>query len=382
MKRAGNRFVPVLEDLMKTRFVLLFCLSLGFTSAYATPGPSGFFAGGEGVPPKQAGAKVYSRNPEANALYIQGLEYLSKGDPRVGGSLENARKALELFRQATQKDPKFAAAYIGQADALDMFSIHEADSVPPAKVYPQQEAAALKAVAIDDSLVEAHVHLADVYYDNAYDWAKSEKELKRVIELSPNKTPAICRYARFLATMGKFEEAEAQVKLAQAMDEKSALTNRTMSLILYWQHKDDAAYEQAMESLKKQDNRVTHYFLAYVYIHQGKFDKGIEEFKQGSFGDAESLAGLAYGYAMAGYKKELNDTLEEIKRYPENNQPYYALGQIYIALGDKDRAIKSIAKDYEQRSSRMNWLKVDPTLDPLRQDPRFKQLMHKMNFQQ
>jgi tetratricopeptide (TPR) repeat protein len=367
---------------MKIRFVLLFCLSLGFSSGYSTPESSGLFTGSEGVQPKQAGSKVYSRNPEANALYIQGLEYLGKGDPRVGGSLENAKKALEFFRQATQKDPKFAAAYIGQADALDMFSIHEADSVPPAKVYPQQEAAALKAAAIDDTLVPAHLHLADVYYNNAYDWPKAEKELKRVIELSPNNIGAICRYGRFLATMGKFEEAKAQVKLAQAMDEKSALPNRTLSLILYWQHKDDAAYEQAMESLKKQENKVTHYFLAYVLIHQGKVDQGIEEFKRGNFGDAESLAGIAYGYAMAGKKKELNDALEEIKRYPENNQPFYALGQIYVALGDKDSAVKFLAKDYDQHSSRMNWLKVDPTLDSLRQDPRFKELMRKMNFEQ
>jgi tetratricopeptide (TPR) repeat protein len=368
--------------MMKIRFVLLFCLSLGFNSAYATPESSGFFAGSEGNPPKEADAKIYSKNSEANALYIQGLEYLGKGDPRIGGSLVNAKKALELFRQATQKDPKFAVAYIGQADALDMFSIHEADSLPPSKVYPQQEEAALKAVSIDDSLVEAHIHLADVYYNNAYDWPKSEKELKRVIELSPNKIPATCLYARFLATMGRFEEAAAQVKLAQAMDEKSALPGRTLSLILYWQHKDEAAYEKAMESLKKQDNKVTHYFLAYVFIHQGKFDQGIEEFKRGNFGDAESLAGIAYGYAMAGKKKELNDTLEEIKRYPENNQPFYALGQIYIALGDKDSAIKSLAKDYDLHSSRMNWLKVDPTLDSLRQDPRFKELMRKMNFEQ
>lgn len=366
---------------MKIRFVLL-CLLLGFNAAYAAPESSGVVTDGKDTQSKGASAKVYSKNSEANGLYIRGLEYLGKGDPRVGGSLENAKKALELFRQATQKDPKFAAAYIGQADALDMFSIHEADSLPPAKVYPQQEAAALKAAAIDDTLVQAHLHLADVYYDNAYDWPKAQKELKRVIELSPNNIGAICRYARFLATMGRFEEAEAQVKLAQAIDEKSALPNRTLSLIFYWQHKDDAAYEQAMESLKKQDTKVTHYFLAYVYIHQGKFDKGIEEFRRGSFGDAESLAGIAYGYAMAGHKKELNDTLEEIKRYPENNQPFYALGQIYVALGDKDNAIKSLAKDYDLHSSRMNWLKVDPTLDPLRRDPRFEELMRKMNFEQ
>jgi tetratricopeptide (TPR) repeat protein len=254
--------------------------------------------------------------------------------------------------------------------------------LPPVKVYRQQEAAALKAAQIDDTLIQAHLHLAEIYYDNAYDWPKTERELKRVMELSPNSVLAICRYARFLGTMGKFEEAEAQVKMAQAIDEKSPVPNRALLRILYWEHKDDAAIAQALEALRREEDRPTHYFLAFIYIHQGKFDKGIEEFKRGSFGDAESLAGLAYGYAMAGQKKELNDTLEELKRYPEHNQPFYGLGQVYVALGDKDRAIQFIAKDYALHSSRMNWLKVDPSLDPLRQDPRFKQLMHKMNFEE
>jgi tetratricopeptide (TPR) repeat protein len=366
---------------MKIRFTVLLC-ALAFTSEYSTPESSSFFAESQSNQPKETDAKVYSKNSEANALYIQGLDYLSKGDPRVGGPLENAHKALKLFRQATQKDPQFALAYIGQADALDLFSIHEVDSIAPVKVYRQQEAAALKAAAIDDTLVQAHTHLAEVYYENAYDWPKAEKEFKRVIELSPNDILPICRYARFLGSMGKFEEAEAQVKLAQTMDERSPAPNRTMSLLLYWQHKDDTAYEQAMEALKKKDDRLTHFRLAFIYIHQGKVDKGVEEFKLGNYGDAESLMGLAYGYAVAGHKKELKDALEELKRrYPEDNWPFYGLGQVYVALGDKDRAIKSIAKEYDVHGGRINWLKVDPTLDPLRADPRFEELMRKMNFE-
>ena len=365
---------------MKIRFVLLFCLSLSFSSAYAAPGSSGL-AGNQGVAQKEANAKVYSRNPEANALYIQGLDYLSKGDSRAGGSMQNAHKALDLFRQATKKDPQFALAYIGQADALNWFALNVAGAVSPVEVYRQQEAAALKAVAIDDTLVEAHIHLAAVYYDNAYDWAKTEKELKRVLELSPNNIGAICRYARLYGILGKFEEAEALVKKAQAIDESSPVPNRAFLRILYWQHKDEAAYEQAMEALKKdKDDRPTHYFLSFIYYHQGKFDQGIEESKLGSFGDADSLAGLAYGYALAGYKKELQETLEKFKQHPGRNQAFYGLAQVYVAMGDKDRAIDLIAKDYDRRSSRMNWLKVDPTLDPLRQDPRFKQLIHKMNL--
>src|SRR5439155_12656584 len=186
-----------------------------------------------------------------NALYIEGLDYLSKGKAWAGGSVENAKKALKLFRLAVQKDPQFAQAYIGQADALDAASFSASGSMQPGKVYREQEARALKAMALDDSLSEAHSMLAEIYYDNEYDWPKAEKELKRTLELAPNVSRFHTNYALFLARMGRFEEAEAQAKLAQTLDEKSAGPNRAMMEILYYQHKDDAAIEQGMQALTK-----------------------------------------------------------------------------------------------------------------------------------
>lgn len=367
---------------MKTRFVLLFCLLLGFNSAYSTPESSGFFAGSDGPTPKGADAKVYSSNPEANALYIQGLEYLSKGDPRKGGTLENAHKAQDLFRQATEKDPKFALAYIGQSDALEVGSFSVSGAVIPATIYRQQEAFALKAAQLDDNLAQAHLLLAEIYYDNEYDWVKTEKELKRVIELAPNLVSAHTRYGLFLGTMGRFEEAEAQAKLAQTIDEKSAVPNRAMLRILYWQHKDDEALAQGMEALRKDKADIpTHFFMGLVYLHQGKFEKGIEEEKIAvTLGDAGSLAALAYAYAEAGNKAGVDETLERFNNHPSHNIVNYRLAAVYVALGDKGRALDLIEKDYRQRNSWVNWLKVDPAMDPLRQEPRFKKLMRKMNF--
>lgn len=358
------------EDMMRIRFVLLFCLSLVF------------FSGSKGAPAKEADAKVYSSNPEANALYIQGMEYLSKGDPRKGGTLENAHKAQELFRQATQKDPKFALAYIGQSDALEVGSFSVSGAVIPATIYRQQEAFALKAAQLDDNLPQAHLLLAEIYYDNEYDWVKTEKELKRVIELSPNLVGAHTRYALFLGTMGRFEEAEAQAKLAQTLDEKSAMPHRALLRILYWQRKDDEALEQGREALKKDKNDIpTHFFMGLVYIHQGQFEKGIEEEKISvTLGDAGSLAALAYAYAAAGNKAGVAETLERFNNHPSHNIVNYRLAAVYVALGDKDRALDLIEKDYRQRNSWVNWLKVDPVMDPLRQEPRFKKLMRKMNF--
>ncbi|HLJ26276.1 MAG TPA: hypothetical protein VKY85_06165 [Candidatus Angelobacter sp.] len=366
---------------MRIRFLLLFYLALGL--AYSAFASSSFFIEDGSDPAKRTDQKIYSKNPEANALYIQGLDYLSKGKAWAGGSVENAKKALELFRQAAKKDPQFALAYLGQADALDAASFSAPGGLDPGKVYREQEAVALKAIALDDSLTDAHSTLAEIYQDNEYDWPKAEREMKRVIELTPNAAAGHRDYGLFLGTMGKFEEAEAQIRLAQTLDEKSASPNRAMMQILYWEHKDDAAVAQGLEAARKDKALNTHFFLGFVYIHQGQFEKGIEELKLASEGgDAGSLAGLAYAYAMAGDKTKLKDTLERFQHHPAHDHVPYRLAAVYVALGDKDRAISLIEKDYRQRSNWLTRLKVDPVMDTLRQEPRFKQLMRKMNFEE
>src|SRR5262249_34826100 len=99
-------------------------------------------------------------------------------------------------------------------------------------------------------------------------------------------------------------------------------------------------------------------------------------------GDAGTLSALAYAYAMAGDKANLKSTLERFNHHPAHDHVFYRLAAVYVALGDKDRAISLIEKDYQHRSNWLNRLKVDSVMDPLRQEPRFKQLMHKMNFEQ
>jgi tetratricopeptide (TPR) repeat protein len=179
--------------------------------------------------------------------------------------------------------------------------------------------------------------------------------------------------------MGRFEEAKAQAKLAETLDDKYAPATRALSLILYWEHQNDAAIAKGLEALKKDDNLRTHFYLGYAYLHKGQFEKGIEEMKRSSFNDADSLAALAYAYAMAGDKTELQDTLERLKHHPSTAP--YGLAQVYSALGEKERAISLLETAYQERSNRMNYLKVDPAFDPLRQEPRFKELMRKMNFE-
>jgi tetratricopeptide (TPR) repeat protein len=368
---------------MRIRPLLPFCLLLSFSSAFSTPKSSCLSLLSENNLAKESDAAIYSKNADANALYIKGLEYLSKGDARVGGSMLNAKKALELFVQAVQKDPQFALAYLGQAEALGLSSFTVPGSSPPGKTYRQQEAAALKAVELDDKLSQAHVILAEIYFDNEYDWPKAEKELKRVIELDPNRVLAHTRYGIFLGAMGRFDEAIAEVKLAQKIDESSGAPNRAMMQVLYWQHEDNAALAQGLEALRKDKVVLTHFSVGLIYIHQGQYEKAVEEMKLVTvLGDAGSLAALAYAYAMAGNKIELDNVLDRFRRHPAHDHVPYYLAAVYVALGDKDRAIRLIEKDYRSRGYALNRLKVDPVMDPLRQEPRFKKLMRKMNFEQ
>jgi Tfp pilus assembly protein PilF len=325
---------------------------------------------------------VYSQVPQANALYIKGLDYLSKSNTRNGGSLANARQAVRLFNQAVKKDPKFTLAYLSLADAWGSFGFSVPGSVPGVKLYPHQLAAALTADKLDDNLPRVHSTLASLYFNNGYDWESAEREYKRVISMT-NSVASHSGYATFLATQGRFVEAIAEVKLAEKIDSSSPATNLALLQIYYWQHQDDQALEQGREVLRKDPQSfIAHFIMGFAYIHKGEFENAIQEFKLSTvMGDAGSLSGLGYAYAMAGNKVETQSVLLRLKHHSGAKNVPYRRAAIYLALGDRDRAIKLIEQDYRQRSNWLNRLNVDPVMDPLRDDPRFQDLMRKMNFQ-
>ena len=201
----------------------------------------------------KAAPTVYSQVPEANALYIKGLDYLSKSNTRNGGSLVNARQAVRLFSQAVKKDPKFTLAYLGLADAWGSFGFSVPGSMPGVKLYPHQLAAALMAQKLDDNLPRVHSTLASLYFSNGYDWVSAEREYKRGISMT-NSMAAHSGYATFLATQGRFEEAIAEIKLAEKIDSSGPATDLVLLQIYYWQHQDDQALEQGREVLRKDPN--------------------------------------------------------------------------------------------------------------------------------
>ena len=359
---------------------MLFCLTLGLLATQLARSRS---SPAQNPSDAKAAPTVYSQVPQANALYIKGLEYLGKSNPRNGGSLVNAREAVRLFSQAVKKDPKFTLAYLGLADAWDSFGISVPGSVSGVKPYRRGLAAALMAERLDDNLPRVHSTLASLYFNNAYDWESAEREYKRVISMT-NSMVSHSQYAIFLATQGRFDDAIAEVKLAEKIDSSSPDTNLDMLQIYYWRHQDDQALEQGREMLRKNPPQafLAHFYMGFAYVHKGEFENAIQEFKQSTvLGDAGSLSSLGYAYAMSGNKAETQNVLLRLKHHFGAKYVPYRVAAIYLALGDKDRAIKLIEQDYRQRSNWLNRLNVDPVMDPLRDDPRFRDLMDKMNFQ-
>jgi tetratricopeptide (TPR) repeat protein len=326
--------------------------------------------------------QVYSQNAEANALFLKAREYFSKSDPRVaGGKLANAREAIRLYEQAVQKDPKFALAYVEMARAWSQLAYSDPDGASANEVLPHARAALRKAIALDPKLTDAHLALAVLYFGSDYNWSKAEREYRLALRLAPSNARAHVSYAAYLSSMGHFAEALDETKKADELA-PSFVTDITFTRILYSQHRYEEAAEYCRRALKKEDNVLGHFFLGFINVAQEKYEEAIAEFKLGTrfSNNAGAFLGLAYGYAMAGKRDEALEIVEQMKRNNQASLVPYRVAAVYVALGDNDQAIEWLRKDYEARSNWITQLKIDPVMDPLRKDPRFKQLMRQMKF--
>ena len=358
--------------------ILRMCSLLGLlTSIYsATPFPIKSVAIGQTTAPM-----IYSQIPEANELFLKAREYYSKSDPRTGGKLANAREAIKLYEQAVKKDPKFALAYVEMSRAWLQLSYSDPDGLSNKEILPHAREALLKGLALDNKLVDAHLVLAGLYYSTDYDWKKAEREYKLVLQLAPNNVSAHTGYAAYLSSMGRFEEA-----LNEAQQANKLMPSRgdlVLARIYYSMHRYDEAADYCHRGLQKEENVLGHFFLGFIYAAQQRFDEAIPEFQKAAdvSHNAGALSGLAYGLALSGRKDEAHKILNELLTTHKGGVHVpYRLAAVYLALGDKDQAIEYLKKDYEQRGNWMNQLKVDPVMDPLRSDPRFKQLMRLMKF--
>ncbi|HEV2045071.1 MAG TPA: tetratricopeptide repeat protein [Chthoniobacterales bacterium] len=320
--------------------------------------------------------KKPTENLEAYNLYRQGRFYADKL------SEEGMTKAVPLFQQAIEKDPRFALAYAGMADNY----VIAADAIiPPREAFSKAKEAALKAIELDDSLAEAHASLGFVHYHYDWDWAGAEKELKRALELNPQSAQSYTLYTHFLAGMGRYDEAKKYGAHALELDPLSVSAHWFLGWGAIYAGRNDEAIGFFSKALELDPNNPwTRWFLGRAYLFSGNSPRAIEEMETGlHFGpdDPLGLGFVGYAYAVTGRRA---DALKILQRLDELQKRRFisTISRVYVyaGLGDKDKAFEWLEKAYQERSDSLAWFRFDPESKSLRSDPRFAILMRKIGF--
>lgn len=316
--------------------------------------------------------KKYTANTEAYQLYLKGRYFWSNLTP------EGLQKSLDLYSQAIEIDPNYALAYAGLADSYNLLGSY--GFWPLKESHPKARSAAEKALELDGDLAEAHTSLAAVLDDYYWDWPAAENHFKLAIGLNSNYPLAHSWYSQHLSRMGQFEEAVEEARRAQTLDPLSSSADAHVGLALYRARRFDEAATELKKALEFTPKALdAHIFLGFVYVQQGKNEAAITEFQtvvELSERNPSMLALLGYAYASAGKRDEAKAILNRFK------QPVSRIetAMIYIALGENDRAFEWLEKAYSERAWQLGFLKVEPIFDPLRKDPRFADLMRRVNL--
>jgi len=324
---------------------------------------------------KAAIAKRPTANTEAYELYLKGRFFWNK---RTGADL---RTAIEYFNQALGKDPGYALAYAGLADSYDI--LHTYGAASPADSFPQAKAAAKKALELDDTLAEAHTSLAFAlaYYD--FDLERSLKEFERAIQLNPNYATARHWYGEFLGVIGRFDEGIAELKRAQELDPLSLIINADVGEVYTCARQYDKSIIQLRKTIEM-DPRFyyAHWGLGKVWQLKGQLNEAIAEYRKAvELNDDPYVLGLlGQAYARVGQREEAQKIRARLSEEAKSRYVHaYSFALMYLALGDKERALEEMERAYRERAgSDVFLIKVDPMLDDLRGNARFEALVAKV----
>jgi len=313
---------------------------------------------------------------EAYDLYLKGRYFWNK---RTG---DGFRQAANYFQEAISKDPNYARAYAGLADTYGLMSTWY--QVPQNEFMPKARAAALRALAIDESLAEAHASLGLIAENYDYDWAGAEKEFRRTIELDPQYATGHQWYAEYLAWQGRFEEAFAESNRARQLDPMSPIIATDHAVILYYSRQYDQAIEQCRGVLEM-DPGFEHAraIIMGSYVQEKKFAEAAEEIDRELSADSPwNWATKTYVYGKWGRREETERALARFEKVTQGSRANWTPAALYIYMGTgrKDQAMALLERAYVEHSNAVVGLKVDPMYDPLRGDPRFQELLRKLGL--
>lgn len=328
-------------------------------------------------------AKIYTENAEAYQLYLKGRYYWYKFPAK------DFEKSRDYFQQAIDADPNFALAYVGLADYYGFSAA--LGILPPDENWLKNEAAAKKALELDKSLGETHNALAGLRLYYYRDWAAAEREFRRAIELSPNYAEAHNHYGQDLSFFGRSEEAVAEMKKAIELEPLSVRFNRNLARLFYWMRDDDRAVEQYRKTLELDPNDAyTRELLGYAYEQKGMQTEAVAEWSKALTltGQNEAATILERAFAASGFsvavrslwQKKLEQLNERAKRGEYVPALNYALA--HTRLADKEQAFVWLAKAERERNRLIFDVKLEPTYDSLRDDPRFQDLLRRVGLPQ
>jgi len=318
-------------------------------------------------------------SPEAYRLYLQARYHCYK---RTQAGFE---KSIQLFQQALAKDPSYASAYAGLAETYGLLPFYGGASSQD--VFPKAKAAALKAVALDDSLAEAHAALGFVLFYGDWDWSGGSRELQRSIELNPSYPTAHHWYAEYLSAMGRHNDAVAEIRRAQELDPLSPLLLAIGEEIYMNAHRYDECIENGRRGLELDPNHaLVHSNLAGCLFGKTLYEAaGAEYIKADEAWGLTASEGLALGYALTGRRSEAIRILKKLER-GSNIRKRVSVMEARICLGaalcTKEETLNFLEKAYQEHDAYMIFLNVHSAFDPLRSDPRFQDLVRRMHFPQ
>ncbi|MFY9583836.1 MAG: protein kinase [Candidatus Acidiferrales bacterium] len=322
-------------------------------------------------------SKRHTQNAAAYQDYLKGRYYWNKRTAKA------VKKGIEYFQQAIEKDPSYPLAYAGLADSYGILGFY--GFAAPRDAFPKAKAAALKALEIDEALPEAHASLAyaNFYYD--WDWLGAGREFKRSIELNPAYATARMFYSGYLMAIGRHQEALAESEKAQELDPLSLINNVNIALLFYFARQYDQVIEQCRKTLEMDPNFVVaHAWLGQTYLQKGMFQEAFKEFQTAielSEGSPFYVAMLGHAYAVAEDIPEAQKLLDQLKKLSVGAYvSSYSIAEVYVGLGDRDKAFEWLQEAYEERSRALVFLRVEPRLDPLRSDPRFQDLLRRVGL--
>ena len=323
-------------------------------------------------------SKGNAQNPEAYRLYLLGRYQLNKSTD------DGIKKALENFRQAIDSDPNYALAYVGLADAY--ISQGAFNALSPKETFPKAKQAVMQALQLDDHLAEAHVSLANAMFLYDWNWAGAEDEFKRALAINAGYSDAHQMYGYFVSAKGRSDEALREMQQAQELDPLSLPKTIAIGEALYMAQRYDEAIAAFQKTLELDPNSGFAYWaLGRAYTEKGMYEEAVTALQKSiplSGDSPDETASLGCVYARSGRKAEARKIVEDLKELSKRR--YIAasvIAQLYVALGEKDQAFAWLDKAYDDHDFILVLLKVEPSFDGLRSDPRFAALLKRIGLE-